>query len=243
MHHSLPAPLRLLLAFCVLATIAASPAAAQYFSPPIRTNDRQISKQVCSWKDLRESFIVMQQTDYSCGAASLATVIRYYWGDDVNERMFLDTIREMLTQEELEERIKNGLAMTDLRRAAVKRGYPAVMGRRTFEELYEVRVPLILRIVSGKYEHFVVFRGIVGDRVYLADPIRGNIAYPIHRFQKEWTDGAVLVVAKRGVTGLPEYSPLMVHYSETVRPQLQAVRRGLTQPPPLPVPVILPIGP
>ena len=53
-----------------------------------------------------------------------------------------------------------------------------------------------MRIKKDEYEHFVVYRGILNDRVFLADSIRGNIRLSICEFSRQWTDGAVLVVAK-----------------------------------------------
>ena len=117
----------------------------------------------------------MQQRDFSCGAACLATICRYYWGDNVTEEMVLEQLDKMLTAEETEDRIKNGLAMSDLRRAAVKLGYQSVVGKTTFAKLGEMKVPAIVGIQPSGHKHFVVLKGTFGDWVYLADPIRGNI--------------------------------------------------------------------
>ena len=42
--------------------------------------------------------IVMQKTDYSCGAAALATICKYYWGDNVDEDLFLRSLDGILTE-------------------------------------------------------------------------------------------------------------------------------------------------
>lgn len=212
--------------------LAASAAPAGELGPPIRDSQRFTQNYVWSWKAIKEENIVMQRFDYSCGAATLATIARYYWGDDATEQEFLDAILRRLSPAEMEERVENGLSMTDLRLAAAARGYPATMGERTAAQMLELKVPVIVRIKRQDYEHFVVFRGVVGDRVFLADPIRGNVRQSFQSFLKEWTDGVVLVVAKADATELPKYSPLLIYPHSPVQPELQPVRRMIVLPRP-----------
>ena len=42
-----------------------------------------------SMKDLRDQNLVQQRLDYSCGAAALATILRYGFGVEVTEREIL----------------------------------------------------------------------------------------------------------------------------------------------------------
>ena len=79
---------------------------------------------VPSWKELRQRNVVMQTYDYSCGAAALATILRYYWNDPVDERQIVNMILKTLTADEVKDRMKHGLAISDLRRAAVRDGLP-----------------------------------------------------------------------------------------------------------------------
>jgi uncharacterized protein len=193
---------------------------------PVRDPQRIIQKRVESWQSLQRENVVMQQHDYSCGAAALATLIRYYWGDDVTELDFLKATIAVLTPEEIKDRVKNGLSMTDIRKAAVAKGYLATMGKRTLREMTELKVPVIVRIKKDDFEHFVVYRGMLNDRVFLADPIRGNIRLSLCCLAEQWTDGAVLVVAKP-VDKLPENAPLLLHACGPVQPELQVARRAL----------------
>ena len=186
---------------------------------PVRDFRRQFQLRVPSYVQIRQRNIVMQQRDYSCGAACLATICRYYWEDDVTEVMVLEVLDELLTAEEIGERIDNGLAMTDLRRAAVKLGYQAVVGKVTFEKLTEVKVPVIVGIQPGGHKHFVVYRGTDMDWIYMADPIRGNIRMPIWEFRKQWQQNAVLAIHKPG-RKVREYSPLSLTEADVDRTQL-----------------------
>ena len=40
------------------------------------------------------------------------------------------------------------------------------------------------------YRHFAVFKGVRGDRVYLADPSLGNVRMPLYRFLDMWANEA-----------------------------------------------------
>jgi predicted double-glycine peptidase len=201
--------------------------------PVTRDPQRFIQKEMTSWKALREQNIVMQKYDYSCGAASLATVCRYFWNDNVTEKDFLEAVLQTLSAEELKDRMENGLSLTDLRKAAVKKGYVASSGKRSLQQLRQAKVPVIVRISKNDYDHFVVFRGIIEDRVFLADPVRGNIRVSIPVFLSEWnngnaTDGVIFVVAKP-YTKPPESSPLLVRdcLPTRLRHELQAPQRSL----------------
>jgi hypothetical protein len=203
---------------------------------PIRDPNRYFRTYVQSYKELAQRQIVMQQRDYSCGAAALATIIRYYWGDPVTEEQFLLLLEKVLKPEDLKEREQNGLSLTDLRNLANKAGYQASIGRIKFAELAESRVPVLVGIITNKYDHFVVFRGAAGGWVYLADPSRGQIRIPNGTFQKQWQKNAILVIAKPGAK-VKDVNPMGITPQERSRGWLndQFVRQnGLMPKPPFP---------
>ena len=137
---------------------------------------------------------------------------------EVQEALFKKDVRtRAITSRihELKERIKNGLALTDLRRLAVRAGYLSTIGRLEFDKLRESKIPLIVGIVINEFDHFVVFRGTDGQYVYLADPARGNVRTPLAEFLEQWQENMVLVVVKPGVP--PERSsPLLLQPEETL---------------------------
>jgi hypothetical protein len=186
---------------------------------PIRDAEHRFQLKVPNYVAIRQRNIVMQQRDFSCGAACLATICRYYWGDKVTEDMVLEALDHLLTAEEANDRIKNGLAMSDLRRAAVKLGYQSVVGTTTFSKLGEMKVPAIVGIQPQGHKHFVVLRGVFGDYVYLADPIRGNIRMPNWEFAEQWQKNAILVIAKPGEK-VKEFSPLSLTEADICRGEL-----------------------
>jgi predicted double-glycine peptidase len=217
---------RLAAAAAALALCAALPATAQRlhaqdaqapqgYAPraPLRDDKRIIQKKVWSWQELKRRNVVMQRRDYSCGAAALATLVNFYWGDNLTELQILRELAQMLTPEEQVDRITNGLSLTDLRRVAVQMGYQATIGTLRFRELTESKVPLVVGIDFEGYEHFVVYRGWDGEFVYVADPLQGNWRIPTSEFVRMWQQNAVLVVAKPGEQ-IKESSPLSVRTSE-----------------------------
>jgi len=201
----------------ILAMFGALPAAeAEEKSPPapIRDSKHQFRRHVRNWQQLRRRNVVMQRRDFSCGAAALATLIRYYWGDQVTEDYYLKELDKLLTPEEARDRIENGLSLTDLRRVAVQTGYLAKLGKLPFSKLVESKVPLIVGMTVDGYDHFVVYRGWDGQWVYLADPIQGNVRVHTCKFPKQWQKNAILAVVKRGEK-IKEVSALSVRADET----------------------------
>jgi len=49
------------------------------------------SVKVKSWKALRDERVVKQDLDYSCGAASLATVLNEYYGQPITDGSFTES--------------------------------------------------------------------------------------------------------------------------------------------------------
>jgi len=80
-----------------------------------------------SMKELRDQNLVRQRFDYSCGAAALATILRYGFGDEVTEREILVDLFELLSEDEKGLRRKEGFSLLDLQSVAKARGYKATM--------------------------------------------------------------------------------------------------------------------
>jgi uncharacterized protein len=223
-----------------LAAIASPTLAVENMRAPIRDPERIVSFRVSSWREMQRRNVVMQKFDYSCGAAALATILQYYWNDPVTEKDILTALFKILTPEEIADRIKNGMAITDLRRVSVEMGYLSSIGTLSFDELMQSKVPLIVPIRIKEYDHFVVYRGVAGGRVYLADPIRGNVRPTVPEFRGQWTKNAILVVVKTDVTP-PEHSRLSIRQNEVQLGETSKQWVDQELPQPLPVPPPLPV--
>ncbi len=103
---------RLIAACFLLGVIALSPA-AWAANVGIGSGTR-IEVPLKSMKDLRDQRLVKQRFDYSCGAAALATVLRYGFGDEVTERDILTELFDLLPEDEEGLRRKEGFSLLDL---------------------------------------------------------------------------------------------------------------------------------
>jgi uncharacterized protein len=159
---------------------------------------------VRSLLEMRQDKVVVQKWDLSCGAAALATILTFQYGDPVPER---EITRGLIQREEyLAEprlvQVRQGFSLLDLKRYVDGRGYEGIgYGEMTLDDLVEY-APAIVPVSFNGYNHFVVFRGLIGDRVLLADPAFGNRAMLVERFMEAWMVlpdfGRVAFVVTRG---------------------------------------------
>lgn len=185
----------------------------------------QFKKPVKTWKDLVEKNIVMQALDYSCGAASLATLMRYYFQETIDEKVVLTTLTKILGADTVKNKRKAGFSLLDLKKAAEHLGYQAMGIKLQISALSKLRGPVLVHLKIPKGEHFVILRGIKADRVFLADPARGNLRMPITKFAQEWS-GATLVLAKKGHP-LPVDYPLKIKETALIRNELDVLKQRL----------------
>ena len=108
----------------------------------------------------RES-VVIQKYDYSCGAATLATMMQFYFRDDVAEDEILKETLKQMTPKQIKDRQENGLSMNDLFKTAKAMGYLATVYRLPVEKIPKLQAPVIVRIEKNGFKHFVVLRGTV----------------------------------------------------------------------------------
>ena len=152
-----------------------------------------------NWKEMREENVSMQKFDFSCGTGSLATLMKYYFGDNVTEDMLLKDILDHLPEDIKNNRREKGLSLLDLKQAAERRGYQAYGVSLKPYSLYKIGRPVLVYLETDEFKHFSIFRGIKEDRIFLADPSRGNIRIPAEKFLEEWKGGLTLVLDKAGL--------------------------------------------
>jgi predicted double-glycine peptidase len=178
-----------------------------------------------SWRERRDRNVVRQQLDYSCGAAALATLIRYYFGEDTSEDRILAGILGSMTAEEVVDREANGLSLLDLRLQAERMGYQAAGVRLNLAALPKLAGPVIVHLEGDDYKHFAVLKGVRADRIFLADPSLGNVRRSVDRFATEWS-GIALILGKPGF-GLPQDHPLALDDQHLVPNEVLAARRAV----------------
>ncbi|MBX7539660.1 C39 family peptidase [Qipengyuania sphaerica] len=149
---------------------------------------------VRSLVELRQTGVVVQQWDLSCGAAALATLLRYQHGEAITEREVAALLVDR--PEYLEHpwivRARHGFSLLDLRRVARRLGYEGIgLGGLSLTEL-DKRAPVIVPVNLTGFPHFVIYRGRIGQEVLLADPAFGNRTIVASRFERAWIENAQL---------------------------------------------------
>jgi uncharacterized protein len=178
-----------------------------------------------SLKELRDRYVVKQQLDYSCGAAALATLLIYYFGEETSEPEILQILVSGLSKDEQRLKAQRGFSLLDLKHVAEAKGYRAAGFKLTIEQLKQLAAPVIVFVQPLGYKHFAVLRGIDRGRVFLADPARGNLRMSIGRFLSEW-DGIIFVLGKPGEQDISTY-PLVLPRPDVIQPELLGVSRLL----------------
>lgn len=168
---------------CTTSAIAAGSAALLLATAP-----GYGAQPVRSLLEMREERVVVQEWDLSCGAAALATVLNYQFDDPVSEREI--ALGLMHRSEYVEDPTlvlqRLGFSLLDLKRYVEGRGYAGIgYGQLELADLIE-RAPMIIPVNLNGYNHFVVFRGIRGNRILVADPAWGNRTLTLDEFEPAW---------------------------------------------------------
>lgn len=142
----------------------------------ISSNNLKGTIPITSWKTIRDLGIVKQDLDYSCGAASLATVLNEHYGLSVTE----EEILKIMDKEDMR------ASFDDMANALKELGFRGVGYAASFEQLTKLKIPVIVYTKHRKDDHFSVLRGINRDTVWLADPSQGNRTYSKYQFLEMW---------------------------------------------------------
>lgn len=128
-----------------------------------------------SYKELRDDGIVKQDLDYSCGAASMATLLNNYFYQNISEQQILETMNT-----------STRASFLDMQMAFAKLGFESQGLALSYDKLTTLKSPVIVYVKHRKTDHFSVLRGINKDFVWLADPSLGNRILSKTEFIKLW---------------------------------------------------------
>jgi predicted double-glycine peptidase len=174
-------------------------------TPPLRAQSMafraariRLNMSVRSLQQIRQEDVVRQKWDLSCGSAALSTWLTYDWNTPTPETEIIVWILHRTDPVKIQSR--GGFSLLDLKRFAQAHGFAAEgYADLSLEDLKDLRSPGIVPVRVKGYDHFVVFRGVVGDRAVLADPAFGNLTVPAGRFLKIWKNGLAFIVFPRGL--------------------------------------------
>ncbi|HPR53661.1 MAG TPA: cysteine peptidase family C39 domain-containing protein [Deltaproteobacteria bacterium] len=145
--------------------------------------------------------LIMQALDSSCASASLATILKYSFNEDVTEEM---VVQGILTYGDVDAMTQQGtFSLLDMKMYLEAIGYTAAgyrivdgislsqLQRDDFDSIAQVT---IIPIEISDSTRLVVFRGYDQDNIYLGDPSMGNICMSIQDFADVISDNVIFVV-------------------------------------------------
>jgi uncharacterized protein len=178
---------------------------------------------VRSLREIRQENVVVQQWDTSCGAAALATLLRYQHGLAVSEKQIAEAM--LRRSDPLRVKTRGGFSLLDLKRYADGQGLEGVGYINVeLDNLFDM-VPALVPVVVRGYPHFVIVRGKARDKVLIADPAFGNRTMDVDSFQEAWQGPIAFVVRRRD--GKVPPNELTERPTDTLRPSDAAIRSAL----------------
>lgn len=149
---------------------------------------------ITSMRQARLAGTLLQQYDFSCGSAAVATLLTHHYGYPVSEATVFEHMYRNGDQQKIR---REGFSLLDMKRFLQSRGFEADGFEQPLDKLAEARVPAIVLINENGYLHFVVVKGLRGERVLIGDPAGGTRAVSRPAFLSIWQGGLLFVVHNR----------------------------------------------
>lgn len=125
---------------------------------------------------------VKQYSQFYCGLACLASVVKYYGGETTQEKLRENSGTTL-----------NGTSLLGLYQAAQKLGFGVGAFEAAIQNLKELKEPVILHIVKDHtLEHFVVCYGLNNEKFIIGDPATGIEYYDEKELEMVWKSKALL---------------------------------------------------
>jgi predicted double-glycine peptidase len=205
-----------------------APLYAQVVIDPVEI---RATKTLRTLKEMRSEQIVRQRWDMTCGAAAVSTLLTYDFKDKTPETAVVAWI--LRRADPVKVQARGGFSLLDLKHFVQARGYSAEgFSEMSLEELADLKVPAIVPIRSKGVDHFVIVRGVFGDRVVLADPAFGNMTMKTPKFQSIWKQGIAFIVHPPDPRMIQQGEQKSAALSRVIRPEGGTVFRSLQRSPP-----------
>jgi predicted double-glycine peptidase len=160
---------------------------------PLTSGTEIVSTRVTSFQQRKFREIIRQQTDFSCGAAAVATIFNYGYGRRTSETQILVNMLRVADPVVVRAR---GFSLLDIKRYVEAIGMRGEGYQVPFESLYQLRVPVIVLLNTRGYKHFVVLRKARDGYVQLADPALGNRILWREDFEANWNGIVFAILAE-----------------------------------------------
>ena len=149
---------------------------------------------VTSLKQGRLASTLLQKFDFSCGSAALATLLTHHYDVAVDEQT---VFAEMYVGGDRAKIQREGFSLLDMKRFLASRGFEADGFKQPLEKLQDAGIPAIVLLNENGYQHFVVVKGLQGERVLLGDPAQGTRVMSRKVFESHWESKLLFVVHNR----------------------------------------------
>jgi len=174
--------LGLFVSLSTLAITTQSIAGTHHFSG-FMPGGQMVTKKIVSIRERKYVNIIRQKTDFSCGAAALATLLKYVFGFNVTENKVIAGLSK-ITDPKIVRR--KGFSLLDLKNYAESFGINGFGVKVKLRHLRQLAVPVIVLLDIKGYSHFVVLKKVDQKFAYLADPALGNHVMEVKAFKKSW---------------------------------------------------------
>ncbi len=156
----------------------------------------RVSVPTVSIREGRFQTVVLQQYDFSCGSAALATLLTFHYKRPTTEA---DVFLQMFNTGDQAKIQKLGFSLLDMKRYLESRKLRADGFKMEFDKLAKIGAPAITLVNINGYNHFVVFKGYENGDVVVGDPALGVRVYTAEEFQKIWNGVAFLIRSEPAV--------------------------------------------
>lgn len=159
-----------------------------------------------NWMDLKYDKVIRQQYTFSCGLASLASVMTSL-GDVVTENELIEIMKTSFSEAEIQQILQQGLSPREIELLIATINVTHKDNTYIWKQ-YKNLTMSDLRVLYNKIgesvivfltvhgaNHYAIYSGEQGMKIHLKDSIRGNVYMPEWRFLEEW-HGGVLALAK-----------------------------------------------
>lgn len=134
---------------------------------------------------------LIQQFDFSCGSAAVATLLTYQYDYPVTEQAVFE---EMFNRGDQVTIRQQGFSLLDMKNYLAQHGFEADGFEQSLDKLLTAKLPAIVLVNDKGYAHFVVVKGLQDDRVLISDPASGTRAMPRRAFESIWKSRLLFVI-------------------------------------------------
>ncbi|MGR6681069.1 C39 family peptidase, partial [Avibacterium paragallinarum] len=141
-------------------------------------SDSLLAKEISSYNELKNFNVIRQTKTNSCGAAALATMLKYKFHlSEINEDVILSKMKN-----------KNEEAsFFELAKISKTFNINAIGISLTLKELLNIKQPVIAYVNNNlNNDHFVIINGIINKELLISDPAIGNYSLRASDFEKIW---------------------------------------------------------